>query len=66
MNRILLYFHYSSTPPGADVSLSDENGNTALHIAASIPNNDIVYLLGDYGADPTCQNKVSFKLLSYF
>lgn len=42
---------------GADVSLSDENGNTALHIAASIPNSDICYLLSDYHANPKAKNK---------
>lgn len=47
------------------MSLSDENGNTALHIAASIPNSDICYLLRDYNADPKAKNKVSLLVIGY-
>jgi ankyrin repeat protein len=36
---------------GADVNLQDENGWTALHIAASVNNQEIVEILVDAGAN---------------
>nr|CAB3221759.1 ankyrin repeat domain-containing protein 26 [Phallusia mammillata] len=41
----------------ADVNLSDINGNTALHLAASIPSSDLCISLIDYHADVHAKNK---------
>lgn len=43
---------------GADANLSDINGNTALHLASSIPSNELCNLLLDYHADVHAKNKV--------
>ena len=44
---------------GADVNLSDINGNTALHLAAAIPSVDAACLLLDSNANVNQKNKVS-------
>ncbi|WOL00363.1 hypothetical protein Cni_G09076 [Canna indica] len=41
---------------GLDPDESDNNGHTALHIAASKGNEHCVRLLLDYGADPNCKD----------
>lgn len=41
---------------GLDPNESDNNGRTALHIAASKGNENCVLLLLDYGADPNCKD----------
>ncbi|KAJ9548610.1 hypothetical protein OSB04_021153 [Centaurea solstitialis] len=41
---------------GLDPNESDNNGRTALHIAASKGNENCVLLLMDYGADPNCKD----------
>ena len=42
----------------ADLTQSDVNGNTALHLAVSIPSQDMSFLLLDYSADIHMKNKV--------
>ncbi|KAI3801883.1 hypothetical protein L1987_30000 [Smallanthus sonchifolius] len=41
---------------GLDPNESDNNGRTALHIAASKGSDNCVLLLLDYGADPNCKD----------
>ena len=43
---------------GAELSSTDINGNTALHLAVSIPNEEITTMLLDFGIDIDTTNKV--------
>ena len=54
----LIFFSKQLTCVGADVNLSDVNGNTALHLAAAIPSIDACCLLLDSNADTSHKNKV--------
>ena len=44
---------------GADVSLANRDGNTALHIAAFFANKDLLELLLDKGASVSVKNRRS-------
>lgn len=44
----------------ADPNLSDNKGNTALHLAASIPSIDLCICLIDYHANVHAKNKVNY------
>ena len=46
---------------GADVSLTDGEGNTALHMAAFLGHTDIVRALLKVGADPAVRNHLGFS-----
>jgi len=48
---------------GADVSLADREGNTALHMASFLGRTDLVRLLLKAGADPELRNHLGFSSL---
>ena len=58
LKRFLSKKVYSQHLLGAEVNLSDVNGNTALHLASAIPSTDACYLLLDSNANVNCKNKV--------
>lgn len=46
---------------GADVSLTDDEGNTALHMASFLGHTSVVKVLLAAGAKPTARNKLGFS-----
>jgi len=48
---------------GADITLTDKKGNTALHMAAFLGNTEVVKVLLSARADPTVRNELGFNTI---
>jgi len=49
---------------GADANMADDNGNTALHLAALIPSTSIANSMLQHEADINAQNKVKYPMFT--